>query len=62
MHLTFGVGVGGLNFNDRNDHSKPWKNRERLSQKKFNDQKNKWRRTWSRSSALEVDYVKVIAL
>lgn len=62
MYLTLGVGVGGLNFNDRSDNSKPWKNRERLSQKKFNDQRNRWKSTWSGRSTLEVDYVKVTAL
>lgn len=62
MYLTIGVGVGGLNFNDRSDGSKPWRNRERLSQKKFSDQKNRWRGTWSETSSLEVDYIKVIAL
>lgn len=62
MYLVLGVGVGGLNFKDQSDNSKPWRNGERLSVKKFNDKMDEWIRTWSGSSALEVDYVQVTAL
>lgn len=62
MYLVLGVGVGGLNFKDQSGNNKPWKNGERLSVRKFNDNKDEWIRTWSASSALEVDYVKVTAL
>lgn len=62
MYVTLGVGVGGLNFDDRSFDNKPWKNRERLSQKKFYDAKNEWSSTWKESSSLEVDYIKVSAV
>lgn len=62
MYLTIGLGVGGLNFEDSEDESKPWKNRERLSVKKFYSAREKWQRTWNEDSALQVDYVKVWAI
>lgn len=62
MYLVLGVGVGGFNFRDQHFNNKPWRNGERLSQKKFFDAKNDWIGTWSAGSSLEVDYVKVIAL
>lgn len=62
MHLVLGVGVGGLNFNDQSYENKPWRNGERLSVKNFNDKKSIWYKTWTDSSKLQVDYVRVIAL
>lgn len=62
MYLTIGLGVGGFNFEDSNDGSKPWKNAERLSVKKFYNAKVDWKSTWNENSALEVDYVKVWAV
>lgn len=62
MYITIGVGVGGFNFEDRSDGSKPWKNGERLSMKKFYNAQSQWRTTWNENSTLEVDYVKVWAL
>lgn len=62
MHLVLGVGVGGLNFDDRSYENKPWRNGERLSVKNFNDKKSIWSSTWTDSSKLQVDYVRVTAL
>lgn len=62
MFLTIGVGAGGFNFDDVTNGTKPWKNGERLSTKKFNDAKDQWRATWGEQSLLEVAYVKIWAL
>ncbi|XP_018563525.1 beta-1,3-glucan-binding protein-like [Anoplophora glabripennis] len=62
MYLTIGVGVGGFNFQDMNDGTKPWKNAERLSVRKFYNEKDKWKNTWNEDSALEVDYIKIWAV
>lgn len=67
FHLTFGVGVGGLNdFMDTNDNrhtsTKPWKNTQVKAMKHFWDaMKNK--SDWpGDKSGLEIDYVKVYSL
>lgn len=62
MYITIGVGVGGHNFEDRNDGTKPWKNNHPLSQKNFYQRVNDWKHTWTKDSSMEVDYVKVWAL
>lgn len=62
MYITIGVGVGGFNFEDKDDGSKPWRNGERLSVKKFYNAKDKWKSTWNENSLLQIDYVKVWAL
>lgn len=62
MYLTVGVGVGGFNFDDTTDGSKPWKNGERLSTKKFYNAQNTWKATWNDQSVLEVAYVKITAV
>ncbi|CAG9838774.1 unnamed protein product [Diabrotica balteata] len=63
MYLQIGVGIGGLNFPDRSDRHKPWRNRERLMVKKFYEAHNEWLPTWDEGkSALKIDYIKVWAL
>lgn len=62
MYLTIGVGVGGHCFEDRSDGTKPWKNDEPKAQKSFYKALTSWLPTWSNSSVLQVDYVKVWAL
>lgn len=62
MYITLGVGVGGLVFEDREDGTKPWRNLERSSVKKFLDSRDKWESTWNEDSALQVEYVKVWAV
>lgn len=69
FHLTFGVGVGGLNeFTDDNNnavqsiHQKPWKNTQVKAMKYFWDAmkpKNNWP---GDKSGLIIDYVRVYAL
>ncbi|KAJ6635285.1 Beta-1,3-glucan-binding protein 1 [Pseudolycoriella hygida] len=68
FHLTFGVGVGGLNdFLDSKDGNqntlrKPWKNTQVKAMKYFWDAM-KSRSDWpGDKSALEIDYVKVYSL
>lgn len=69
FHLTFGVGVGGLNdFMDDNKnaiqstHSKPWKNTQVKAMKYFWDVM-KPKINWpGEKSALVIDYVKVYSL
>lgn len=62
MYVTVGVGVGGFIFDDRTDGSKPWKNGERLSFKKFHMAQPTWSRTWNKQSALFVASIKIWAL
>lgn len=62
MYLTIGVGAGGLSFEDRKDGTKPWKNYGRTSIIDFYNASSHWKATWSDSSTLQVDYVKVSAL
>lgn len=59
MYITIGVGAGGFNFDDSTDGTKPWKNGERLSTKKFYNAQNQWKATWGEQSSMEVAYVKV---
>ncbi|XP_060535348.1 beta-1,3-glucan-binding protein [Cylas formicarius] len=62
MYLTIGVGVGGQNFEDRSDGSKPWTNSQPVSQKDFYRARSDWLKTWGEHSKLEVDYIRVYAL
>nr|XP_023017871.1 beta-1,3-glucan-binding protein-like [Leptinotarsa decemlineata] len=62
MFITLGVGVGGFNIEDRTDGSKPWKNGERLSMKKFYKAAPNWKTTWNDNSLMSIDHVKVWAL
>lgn len=62
MYLQIGLGAGGYNFEDRSDGSKPWKNGERLSVKKFTNAEAQWISTWNDNSALIIDQIKIWAL
>ncbi|CAH1105312.1 unnamed protein product [Psylliodes chrysocephalus] len=62
MYISIGVGVGGFNFEDRTDGTKPWKNGERLSMKKFYEAQESWIKTWNEDSSLSVASVRVWAL
>lgn len=62
MYITVGIGAGGFNFEDKAEGTKPWKNGERLSTKKFYTAQNQWRATWNERSLLEIAYIKVWAL
>ncbi|KAJ8944326.1 hypothetical protein NQ318_016133 [Aromia moschata] len=62
MYVTLGVGVGGFNFEDKSDGSKPWKNGARSSVKDFYKAQPEWSSTWNEDSKLEIDYVRVWAL
>lgn len=62
MYLTIGVGVGGHNFEDREDGSKPWTNSDPKAQRNFYRARNTWKPSWGDHSSLLVDYVKVWAL
>lgn len=63
FHLTFGIGVGGLNdFIDNRDSKKPWKNTQVKAMKYFWDVM-KSRSDWpGEKSGLEIDYVRVYSL
>lgn len=68
FHLTFGIGVGGLNdfidYQDpiRDTPKKPWKNTQVKAMKLFWDAM-KVRSDWpGEKSGLEIDYVKVYSL
>lgn len=60
MHLVLGVGVGGLCFSD--SERKPWVSDDPKAQLRFYRSQDVWSKTWSDSSELVVDYVKVWAL
>ncbi|KAF7268731.1 hypothetical protein GWI33_018084 [Rhynchophorus ferrugineus] len=62
MYILLGVGAGGHNFEDRPDGTKPWKNNEVVSQKKFYKAKSSWYPTWGPNSKLDIEYVRVWAL
>lgn len=63
MYLQVGVGVGGFNFDDRLDGSKPWRNGERLQVKKFYEDKDNWLPSWKDGkNTLNIDYIKIWAL
>lgn len=62
MHIVVGVGAGGHNFDDRSDGTKPWINKEPISQKKFYKARNQWKSSWKADAKLQVEYVKVWAL
>ncbi|XP_057667244.1 uncharacterized protein LOC130900563 [Diorhabda carinulata] len=59
MYISVGVGAGGFIFDDRADGTKPWKNGERLSTKKFHMAQPIWSSTWNKYSALLVTSIKV---
>ncbi|KAF7268732.1 hypothetical protein GWI33_018085 [Rhynchophorus ferrugineus] len=62
MYILLGVGAGGHNFEDRSDGTKPWVNKEPISQKNFYKAKSSWLPTWGADSKLDIEYVKVWAL
>ncbi|XP_018563524.1 beta-1,3-glucan-binding protein-like [Anoplophora glabripennis] len=62
MYITLGVGVGGFNFEDRTDGSKPWRNGARSSMKDFYNAREQWSSTWNSDNALDIALVKVWAL
>ncbi|XP_045462189.1 uncharacterized protein LOC123672218 [Harmonia axyridis] len=68
MHVVLGVGVGGLtDFPDyyvsTNNKRKPWKETDRLINKKFFKARDDWLPTWTNDgSSLKVEYVKIWAL
>lgn len=62
MYLQIGLGAGGYNFEDRSDGTKPWKNGERLSVKKFSSAQEQWISTWNENSVLIIQDIKISAL
>lgn len=67
MHLTVGVGVGGINdfpdgYRSTSNIPKPWTNKEVKQMRKFFDAKNQWLTTWNEHSQLKIDFVKIYAL
>lgn len=68
FHLIINLAVGGTNFFPDNAENaggnKPWKNSSPNPEKEFWDNKEQWLPTWNmnndeKSSALQVDYIKI---
>ncbi|KAF2893394.1 hypothetical protein ILUMI_12788 [Ignelater luminosus] len=61
MHLVLGVGVGGLCFSNTSSN-KPWDSDDPKAQLHFYRSLDVWSKTWSDSSELVVDYIRIWAL